>query len=144
MKCVAVASLLLFAVLPAFADSINVFVQQNSVDGHTVGVQLPPDGNPLLHCFPCRPPLASSPELLFDVSFETRPGEHSVGLQLFLGSWSSTFVHFKGVCNGPCSFNIAFVTPSQYPSTVHLWLISMASQRHSPSGTSRRYRSRPP
>lgn len=114
MKRLAVASLLLFAVLPTFADSINVFAVQNFVNGHLVGIQLTPDGNPLLHCYPCGPPLASSPGLPFVVSFKSVLGENSVGIQLFLGNWASIFVHFKEDCSsqGPCDFSVAFTTPS--------------------------------
>jgi hypothetical protein len=115
MKRVSVASLVFFAVLPAFADSISVFVPQHIVKGgQLVGIQLSPDSTPLLHCFPCGSSPLNPSELQLDVSFE--PGPNSGTLQLFLGAATYSVIHFTEDCNPPdlCGFALTYFT-AQFP-----------------------------
>jgi hypothetical protein len=48
MKRITLLVVLLFAVLPAFADSFNVFVVEGTTKGE-VPILLDPSGNPLIH-----------------------------------------------------------------------------------------------
>src|SRR5437016_8993255 len=54
MKLLTLAAALLFAVLPTFADSFNVFVLEITPHGQ-VDIQLTPNGNPLVLSFAPKP-----------------------------------------------------------------------------------------
>jgi hypothetical protein len=100
MKLLTLPAVLLFAVLPAFADSFNVFVLQIAPDGHQTQIQLTPDGNPLLHS------TEHPPGLEFSVpSFETNTSENAVSATLTLAGQLVEDDEFTLDCQpGPCGF----------------------------------------
>ncbi len=80
MKLLTLPAVLLFAVLPAFADSFNVFMLQVAPDGHQTEIPLTPNGNPLIHSF--GPPF----EVQVDVpSFVTPIADPIVSVSVILG-----------------------------------------------------------
>jgi hypothetical protein len=115
MKLLTLPAVLLFAVLPAFADSFNVFMLQVAPDGHQTEIPLTPNGNPLIHSF--GPPF----EVQVDVpSFVTPIADPIVSVSVILGGQAlPLFQTDLDTCPpGPCGFGVALVTPF-FPTTVN-------------------------
>jgi hypothetical protein len=109
MKRLALSAVLLFAALPAFADSFNVFVLQSQGE-----ILLTPNGNPLLHF--------SGPSLQFDVpSFVTPISDPIVSVAVTLGGQVLPLFQVDlDTCTapGPCGFGVAMPNPF-FPNTVN-------------------------
>ena len=117
MKLLTLAAVLLFAVLPTFADSFNVFVLEITPHGQ-VDIQLTPNGNPLVLSFAPKP--TSHFELEFFVpSFVPTLGGTALSVTLTLaGQVTDTFQTIDDCPPpGPCGFGVA-LTAAFFPKTV--------------------------
>jgi hypothetical protein len=106
MKLLALPALLLFAVLPASADSFNVFLF-NGQNQQTI--QLTPTGNPLYH--------SGGPPFEIDVevpSFISSVSDPIVSVAITLGGQSLPFFQVdldNCLAGEDCGFGVAMVTP---------------------------------
>jgi hypothetical protein len=106
MKLFALPALLLFAVLPASADSFNVFLFNGSQQTY---IQLTPSGDPLYH--------SGGPPFEIDVevpSLITSVSDPIVSVAVTLGGQSLPFFQVdldNCVAGGSCGFGVAMVTP---------------------------------
>jgi hypothetical protein len=88
VKCITLLVVLLFAVLPALADSFNVFVVERTTKGE-VPILLDPSGNPLIHDSNFSSPGA---DLFFLVpSFEPVLSENDISLTIIVGGQTILF-----------------------------------------------------
>lgn len=117
MKLFTLPVVLLFTVLPSFADSFDVFVLEFRPHGQQLVIQLKPNGNPLLHSVPNGPPF----ELEFFVpSFEPVLPENDVSVALFVaGQPLDPFQATFDCPVVPCGFLVAMVTPGPFKKPVN-------------------------
>jgi hypothetical protein len=106
-------AILLFSILPAFADSFDVFSTEVAADGHRIQVLLTPNGNPVLHGFELTEIHKFKVE--FTVPSFTALPVNQVSVSLYLNSMLIQSLPFELDCDPAflpaCGWSLALTVP---------------------------------